>query len=110
MSWKQFIGNFVEIEQKPKAKPADIEMDKEPQIFKKSGLAYKAPTVKSSSNKYSTTFEKFLKEENDRNHPGHDYYEFTVMKERMAMIKDEGARYQATLAAVNIDKATLIST
>lgn len=117
MSFKKFLGNFVEIKEEPKPpqkkEVEDLDMDKNPIIFKKSGVAYEKPRpiiTPQQANKYAQIFATFLKEENDRNHPGHDFYEFTVMKERMAMIKDESARYQATLAAVNIDKSTLLST
>lgn len=43
-------------------------------------------------------FAKILEEENKRNYPGNDYYEFIVMKNAMNAIPQESLRYQAAYA------------
>ena len=43
-------------------------------------------------------FKRILDEENKRNYPGNDYYEFVVMKNAMNAIPQENLRYQAAFA------------
>src|SRR5687767_10574105 len=59
-------------------------------------------------------FAKILDDENKRNYPGNDYYEFAVMKNAMNAIPQETLRYQAAFAGWstggNQTKESLIST
>lgn len=48
--------------------------------------------------KFRTQFAKILEDENKRNYPGNDYFEFTVMKNAMNAIPQEQIRYQAAFA------------
>jgi len=44
---------------------------------------------------FQAKFRKILDDENKRNYPGNDYYEFVVMKNTMNVIPQEPLRYQA---------------
>lgn len=64
---------------------------------------------------YLDKFEQIMKDENDRNHPGNDFYEFITMKKNMGMISDEATRYLATMGGWSagdpkLNKALLLST
>ena len=49
-------------------------------------------------NEFTQKFKSILEEENKRNFPGNDYFEFKVMKDAMNAIPQELLRYQAAFA------------
>jgi len=58
-------------------------------------------------------FDNVFKTENDKNHPGVDFYEFFVMKEAMGGVIQENTKYVAAfagLSAQGLTKEKLIST
>lgn len=87
---KKMAGAFVEIKE-------DEPVKKEP--VPKQVATYSYVTVNQSAvNEFTQKFKSILEEENKRNFPGNDYFEFKVMKDAMNAIPQESLRYQAAFA------------
>lgn len=91
---KKVAGAFVEIDETPVKKPA----------VPSSTQTVTAPVLRLHNEgspeytQYREKFSKILADENQRNYPGNDYFEFVVMKNAMSAIPQEEVKYQAAFA------------
>jgi hypothetical protein len=110
--WKNVMGAFVETEEKtvpkPKVTPQPIVVQNIVQPV------YTGVALSPESEEFKRQFKAILEEENKRNFPGNDYYEFVEMKNAMNAIPQEQLRYhsafQAWRVVGNQTKETLLST
>lgn len=114
--FKKIASAFVEIEEKdkkidtaPKTVPSPIYIAPTEVVKSMTSLSF-SPEYESFRKKFSD----ILSEENKRNYPGNDYFEFKVMKDAMASIPQEDLRYKAAFAGWstggNQSKESLLST
>lgn len=116
---------FIERDEKPKDKPKQDKPASRPVVQPINVQSSAISPIQSYTATSSTTlgpehaefrqqFSRILEDENKRNFPGNDYYEFVVMKNAMNAIPDERLRYGAAFAgwAVggNQSKQTLLDT
>ena len=91
---KKVAGAFVEVEEKPvKAPPIPPSAMAAQQTIQQIYLPNTHVVQE-----FRERFANILAEENKRNFPGNDYYEFVVMKNAMNTIPQENIRYQAAFA------------
>ena len=105
-----FLDFFVERDKKPAPKKtADITSRQE--IPTPTSVAY-TPPMGGSAAEFTEHFKKILKDENERNFPGNDYYEFYVVKSNMTALPEPQAYVVAFsgLAAAGLTKAKLLET
>lgn len=108
---KKIAGAFVEVQDKPvKPTPKQVASQPIPQP------TYVPETtnvpVGSSVKEFTDHFKQVLKEENEKNFPGNDYFEFKLVKDGLSSIP-EPQRYQVAfsgLAAAGLTKDKLVST
>jgi len=104
---KKLAGAFVEMEKDP-----------EPVIEQISPQFQPLPLTSSADGNqvsvFTEQFRKIMADENTRNFPGNDYYEFVVMKNAMSSIPQEDIRYKAAFAGWgsggNANKEHLLNT
>lgn len=91
---KKAAGLFVEIDDKPKVpmKGENVES-----VLSNVEIQSTQPSTQ-EVNEFSEQFRKILEDENKRNFPGNDYYEFKAMKDAMNTIPQEDLRYRAAFA------------
>ncbi len=107
---KKLGGVFFETENEPKKK--------EPLSQQVEVINISPPMVVGNDSlqveEFRQRFLKIMEEENKRNFPGNDYYEFQIMKNAMSSIPQENIRYQAAFAGWsatgNITKDKLVET
>lgn len=95
------LSMFVEVDDTKKVvKPQKVvETPAHPAIISMSDSYTTAGMVNSPEfNTYLEQFEKILADENKRNFPGNDWFEFNMMKNAMSAIPQEGIKYQAAFA------------
>jgi hypothetical protein len=107
---------FVEREDKPKEKPKYVPT-KQPTILTSPAVESIVPLNNSINATdylmYKKKFDDILADENKRNYPGTDYFEFTQMKNAMSAIPQEEVRYQAAYAGWSVggqNKKVLVDT
>lgn len=118
MSTLKKLGSFFfEVEEKQNTtfpKPGNVINKKPVPIIEKTNYSENISDInKESITKYKLFFNKIMEEENKRNFPGHDYFEFKQMKNAMNMIPDETLQYQSAFAGIKIsgiNKEKLLST
>jgi hypothetical protein len=105
------LNIFYEKEEKPKLKPAPSTQPSE------TATGWSQHVQKPSDgliDQFRDQFNKILDDENKRNFPGNDYYEFIVMKNAMSAIPQEAVKYQAAFAGWatggNQNRDTLLKT
>lgn len=110
---KKLAGMFVEMpedkEPPKKEKPTSIVTLPGASPVFNNPVTVDNQTVK----QWSDHFDKILADENQRNFPGSDYYEFMVMKNAMVGVVDEVVKYNAAfagLSATGMTKDKLTST
>ena len=87
---KKVAGAFVEIKEDEPVKKEAVKIPVP--------LTGTATVNQSAIDEFTRKFRSILEEENKRNFPGNDYYEFKVMKDAMNAIPQETLRYQAAFA------------
>lgn len=110
---------FFERERKPEevksprktvVQPVTVSSAIQPVYIPQSNLSVLGPDYE----EFKARFKKILDDENKRNYPGNDYYEFVVMKNAMNAIPQENLRYQAAFAGWstggNQTKTSLLNT
>lgn len=112
--FKSIAGAFVEMDDKPVPK---VEKAPRTRDVQAAVITVNPPVMTMTSpdfEKFRDQFKAILEDENKRNYPGNDYYEFTVMKNAMSAIPQEELRYQAAFAGWRVGgnqtKESLIST
>ena len=116
-------GVFVEMEDNPKPKKAPKQTGGDTEYVGSEipSISVGAPTPTApiiidnqQTAEFRQHFSKILEDENKRNFPGSDYYEFQIMKNAMSSIPQENLRYQAAFAGWaatgNLTKQQLIDT
>src|SRR5882672_2255884 len=88
---------FYEKEEKPKT-PAKSQQTTTQVVTGQPMNVFIRPTDNEFIDKFRKQFAAILEDENKRNFPGNDYYEFVVMKNAMNSIPQEQIRYQAAFA------------
>lgn len=115
---KKIGGVFWESDTSPKPKEKTPVKESETPVMNVTAINVAQPVVVSSNHvqihEFVKHFSKIMEDENKRNFPGNDYYEFQVMKNAMSSIPQENLRYQAAFAgwAVggNLTKEELVKT
>lgn len=114
---KKVAGAFVELDTTEPKKPPKRTVT-QPVIVTSGAIQEVAPSQSNIDtqvvNEFTEQFRKILEDENIRNHPGNDYFEFKVMKDAMSAISHEPIKYQAAFAGWSTGgkqtKETLLST
>jgi hypothetical protein len=110
--WNKVKGAFVETDEKPVPKP---KITPQPVVVQNIVQpVYTGVALSPESEEFRRQFKAILEEENKRNFPGNDYYEYVEMKNAMIGILQEPLRYssafQAWRVVGNQTKETLLST
>jgi len=103
--FNKIAGAFVELEQEEKT-TQNVPKRKMPQTLVVSSAItevqapFSTTDIRNSDEykQFRQTFQKILDDENRRNFPGNDYYEFVVMKNAMHVIPQEDIKYTAAFA------------
>lgn len=102
---KKILGAFVELDEKPVVKKSStpITASRTPTTITLGNMITPMATPSYGSNDFEVhqfreQFKRILDNENKKNFPGNDYYEFVVMKNAMSAIPQENIKYQAAFA------------
>ena len=114
MSILKKIGSvFYEAEDKPKKKESPPQREVE-NIVVTPIMVTPVGTDTQLVAEFRQHFSKIMEDENKRNFPGNDYYEFQIMKNAMSSIPQENLKYQAAFAGWaatgNLTKQQLVDT
>lgn len=104
-----FLDFFVERDKKPAPEKTDNKTSKQ-EVYVPS-VNY-TPPAGGDTDEFTEHFKKILKEENERNFPGNDYYEFYVVKNGLSSLPEPQAYVVAFsgLSAAGLIKAKLLET
>ncbi len=106
MGLKKFFGEFVEFEEK--VKPTNTNLYDKPSYEKPTKVITNTDFTSQHVNeleleKFKGKFNSILAEENTRNFPGNDFFEFWQMKSAMnGIIPQDNVRYSSAFATWNI--------
>lgn len=114
---RKLAGAFVELDEKPTEKKSSgpVPVDRMPTTITLNNWTPPTDTADNEETAhFKELFRKILEDENKRNYPGNDYFEFVVMKNAMKAIPQEDVRYRGAfegwMTGGNQSKDSLLST